>query len=138
MSSILLPDDVVGRKEVVKRTVLGLGFKFDEEMTNTIFFTDANDIIFGVSISSGDDRYISVHFAMAVEEPVDNVKRFAAVNFVNSEYKVLKCYYRDISLILTCEFFASTEKDFSDYFKYSVGSILKAYFELEAKYPGAL
>lgn len=138
MSSISFPNELSGRKEAIKNIVLGVGFKFDEEIRNTLFFTDQNDLIYGVGVGAGEDGFISVNFAVAADEPVDNAKRVAALNFVNSEYKVLKCYYQDISLVLASEFFASTEKDFSECFKYSISAILKAYSELEEKHPGAL
>lgn len=138
MSTTSFPKNVVDKKEVVKKIVLGMGYKFDEEISNTLFFLDSNDLIFGVSVGSGKDHFMSVHFAMAIDEPVDAAKRLAAVNFVSSEYKILKCYYRDISLVLASEFFADLEEVFAEYFRYTVAAILKAYSELEEKHSGAL
>lgn len=136
MSANLLPKNVSDRKKIVRSILASTEFKFDEEMSHSVFFTDAHGLIYGVSF--GEDSYIGINFAMAVDEPVDNAKRIAAVNYINSEYKVLKCYYADISLILSSEAFLGTESGFLEFFNYSISAIRGAYLELEEKYPGAL
>ncbi|WP_430445290.1 MAG: hypothetical protein ACQZ2J_29315 [Pseudomonas piscis] len=138
MSDRFMTVDLQSRKQFVKEVVQELGYALVNENERSVFFEGANKIVYGVNLSTLDDGYVAINFAVAAGRTVDDAQRIAVLNHFNYDYRVLKCFYSEKpSLLFSMESFVFSEEGFVNFFNYSAGALEEAYAELQARFPGA-
>lgn len=114
-----------------------LGFSIDEVDDNVVYFKH-EDLFYSVMFESVNDGFVGVRFAVAVDDIENKLGQLEVVNYIGSTYKIMKCFYDDAGVVLSCEGFVASEEEFKRLVRFSVSSMSYAYDELCEKFPSAV
>jgi hypothetical protein len=118
-----------------------LDCEFDSVLDSTISIK-RKDFFYNIDIEREDSDYIGFSYSMALNENADKTKWLELSNYVNSTFKLVKCYFIDDdefqSVMLSCEMFIYSDSEFKKCYEFAFGAIDHALSEIYQKFSEAL
>ncbi|MBT2295715.1 hypothetical protein [Pseudomonas fluorescens] len=125
------------KKKKFRSLLASLNYDIDEVEDGVIYFKSEN-FIYRLIFEGGNNGFVGFGFSVAIDEVDNNVGQQEVERYINSTYKIMKCFYDDAGLVLSCEGFAINDEEFIRLAKFSVASMSYAYAELCEKFPSAV
>jgi hypothetical protein len=128
---------MLAKKKKYKLLLEELSFDVEEVDDGVIYF-QSNELYYSLIFEGGNDGFVGFAFSVAVDDADNKLGQVEVERYVNSTYKIMKCFYDDAGLVLSCEGFAINDEEFKRLAKFAVSSMSFAYPELCEKFPDAV
>lgn len=128
---------MVAKKKKFQSLLSELGYEIDGVEDGNIYFKES-DFIYGLFFEGDNNNFVGFNFSVAVDDHDNKSGQQEVERFINSTFKIMKCFYDDAGLVLSCEGFAVNDDEFKRLAKFAVASMSYAYSELYQKFPSAV
>lgn len=129
--------NIVAKRKKYQALLVGLDYVIDDVDDGVIYFK-SNDFIYSLIFEGDNNGFVGFSFSVAVGDVDYKVGQQEVERYVNSTFKIMKCFYDDAGVVLSCEGFAVEDEEFKRLAKFSVASMSYAYAELCEKFPDAV
>jgi len=116
------------------------GGTIEKVFDSCIFFKYENGYAYRLAFDSKLPEFIMLEFAAHVPEPTEDEAniRFPVIQYINLNYRLVKCWFKEDGIHLSCEGFIYRDEDFQAILKNYIAAILSAYDYAYDKFPEAL
>lgn len=125
------------KKKKYELLLLGLGYEIDGVEESVIYFK-AGELIYSLVFEGNNDGFVGVSLSVAIDDDSNKSGQQEVERYINSTFKIMKCFYDEAGLVLSCEGFAVSDEEFKRLAKFAVASMSYAYSELCVKFPSAV
>ena len=83
-------------------------------------------------------HFVSVSLRVGVDSSISLDKQVEVERYVNSEFKLVKCYYEDGAIVLACEGFDTGLDECRSFIEYAVTATDYAFNDVSEKFPDSV
>lgn len=115
-----------------------LGYQIDEIEEDGIYFFAPSGFMYYLTREESGAHFVAVSLRVGVPDSVPIDKQVEVERYINSEFKLVKCYYDEGAIALTCEGFDTGIEECRDFLEYSVSAVTYAFSDLSNKFPDSV
>lgn len=113
----------------------GLGYEIQGVYDRRIFFAEKNGFAYSFSFDDKAEKYISIGFGIQMDEASASLQeRYAAVQYINENFKIVKVYMDDTSAQFSCDHLLFDVANLTEIIDVSKFIMQSAYDELKNKF----